>query len=277
MIEVGERLQERYNIIEEIGSGRTSIIYRAEDTQNGRVVAVKSLRREVMTANPDGTMRFLREGRTLQQIDHPDIINVYDTIDEPHGGSYIIMDYLPGGTLEYKLTTEGARPIPEALDIAVKMSNAIAFIHDKKIIHRDISPMNIMFDAEGNPLLMDFNVARMGHMSPLTLKGALLGTVAYMAPEVILATGKVGPRSDIWSLGMTVYKMIAGEHPFALEAMKDVLVMTSTPAPPITDFEPDAPTDLSTMLSEMLTIAPEQRPSDMSVIHDKFKAIRSSL
>jgi eukaryotic-like serine/threonine-protein kinase len=271
MLSEGDIVAERYKVLEEVGSGRTSVVYRSQDTQTGNIIALKAIRREYLTSNPDGTMRFMREGAVLKQLDHPHVIQVYDTIDKVDD-SYIVMQYLPGGSLEYRLMLNGPLPITQALSIGHKVASGLAYLHELKIIHRDLTPSNIMFDDDGEPYIMDLSVAHMGHMSPLTMKSALLGSLIYMSPEVVLGN-QAGPKSDMWAFGMTLYKMLTGQLPIQIDSLKDVNMLTRTPVAGVRTLRPDAPVGVEALLQQLLAIQPEQRPASMQQVAAELQTL----
>lgn len=275
MLNVGEHIGKRYEILKEVGSGRTSIIYQGRDTKTGEIVAVKSIRREHLTANPDGTMRFMREGSVLKQIEHPHIIRVYDTLEQVEG-SYIVMEYLGGGSLDNKILQEHPLSFGYGLSIIGKIASALDYLHGHRIYHRDINPLNVMFTEADEPRLMDFNVAHMGHMSPMTLKSALLGTVAYMSPEMLTGS-KASVATEVWALGMMLYKTLAGELPMQPKTARDVLAVTKTPVAPITDYRSDTPPEVVTLITKMLAIEPAKRPSSMQNVENELHRILADL
>lgn len=275
MVEIGELVDNRYEVKALAGAGRTSEVYRALDKQTGLEVALKAVRRELLTASDEGMMRFVREGATLKQINHPNIVKVYDTIELPDG-SYIVMEFLGGGSIEQKIALTHPMSMRYALDVVLRVSEALTYLHGLNIYHRDVNPNNIMLTERGEPRLMDFSVAKMGHLSPMTLKAQLLGTVAYMSPEVLLGERRPPALADVWALGMTLYKMLAGELPFIFHAARDVMQMTQKPAPPISQYRSDATPELVELLQRMLERDPDKRLNSMQQVSISIKSVRPS-
>lgn len=272
----GDIIGGRFEIVEHIGNGRTSIVYRAVDLETGFEVAVKAIRHEYLVSNPDITMRFMREGATLKQLDHPYIVDVLATVEHADD-SCIIMEYLGGGTVEGLLTTKGMLPIKFSLTTILKIADALAYLHGHKIIHRDITPMNIMLTEKGDPRLMDFSVSRMGHMSPMTLKSALLGTLSYMSPEMIFKREAANPKTDIWALGVTLYKMLTCELPYDLSNSRNVLNMMNMPAPLASLHRNTIPQSVDLLLQHMLEADPEKRIDSMKQVKSEIVSILSPI
>lgn len=271
-MESGDILNGRYQIEEKIGAGRTSNIYRALDQQTGEKVAVKSIRRELLVSNPDGTMRFMREGATLKQMNHPHVVKVTDTFDSGDG-SYIIMELLPNGSLADRILQNGAFSIDDGFALSKKLTDAMAYLHGLNIVHRDLTPLNILFDSKDEPHIMDFSVARMGHMSPMTIKGQLLGSMAYMAPEIILGQSSANVKTDIWALGIIFYEIFAGQQPFTFKKTVDVMQMAQTPAPLICTLRADVPKPIERLINRMLMINPVERIATMQSVMDSLKQV----
>ena len=220
----------RYALAEEIGRGAMGVVYRGQDSQTGEAVAIKVLSEEQVSRNPDLVTRFIREGEALQQLNHPNIVKMLatDERDGPFdklndieplraGSYYLVMEYIAGGDLNGLLTTEKQLPVKQVLSIALDLADALTRAHRLHILHRDLKPANVLLDGEGTPRLTDFGIARLGQESQLTEQGAILGTLGYLSPEACKGE-RLDERSDIWSFGVMLYEMLAGERPFAANA-----------------------------------------------------------
>jgi hypothetical protein len=209
------RLGGRFALVREIGSGGMSRVYLGRDEILDRPVAVKILNPDF--DDPDGGARFRREGRTAARLSHPNIVQVYDAGEDELGGrevSYIVMEYLPGGDLKELVDGRGALPGKMLSRIGADVAAGLAHAHGRGVIHRDIKPQNVLMDEYGSPKLTDFGIARALDAAHSTSTGSYLGTAAYSSPEQ-LQGGKITPRSDIYSLGVTLYHAAVGEPPFS--------------------------------------------------------------
>ncbi len=224
-----------YRIRSKIGAGGMGEVYLAEDTKLGRQVALKVLREE-LSNDEDKLNRFVREAKTASALNHPNILTVYE-IGETEGVSYIATEYIDGMTLRDRLS-HSRLGLPEALNIAIQVGEALAAAHRAGIIHRDIKPENVMLRSDGYAKVLDFGLAKLleGGPSPdsgerfETTPGLIMGTVAYMSPEQ--ARGQVlDARSDVFSFGTLFYEMLSGKQPFAGETPSHSLVAILEHAP----------------------------------------------
>jgi serine/threonine protein kinase len=206
-----------YEILSTIGSGGMGEVYRCRDTRVPRtIVALKTLLPTV-AEDADFRRRFTREAQIIARLEHPHICALYDVGDE-EGTAYIVMPMLEGQPLADRLHGDPI-PIAEALRIAVAVASALSYAHERGVLHRDVKPRNIMLGLDGSVKLVDFGVARTSRAAfdetteSATTLGGIIGTLEYMSPEQ-LAGRPIDPRSDIFSLGVVVYEMVAGRHPF---------------------------------------------------------------
>ena len=208
---IGQVLNDRYEILEKVGEGGMAATYRGRDRVLGRVVAVKVMRPE-LAADGEFLARFRREARAAAGITHEHIAGVYDTgSDGPH--HYIVMEYVPGESLRTRLRRQGPLPLEEAVRVATETAEALEAAHSAGVVHRDIKPHNILLGLEGQVKVTDFGIARAMSSPGHTEAGLLLGSVSYVSPEQ--ARGDVvGPQSDIYSLGITLFEMVTGRLPF---------------------------------------------------------------
>ena len=199
-----------YKITEKLGEGGMGVVYKAQDTKLGRTVALKFLAAHLLK-DEEANKRFLREAKAAAALHHPNVCPVYE-IGEADGETFIAMAFIEGENLE-KHIKQGPLKLPEALDIGRQIAKGLQAAHDKKIVHRDIKPGNVIVDAEGHVTVMDFGLALLTEGSKLTQLDTTLGTVAYMSPEQAEGA-EVDRRTDIWALGCVLYEMISGERPF---------------------------------------------------------------
>ncbi len=206
-------LADRYLIERELGRGGMATVYLAHDLRHDRHVALKVLHPEL--AHAVGPARFLREIRTTARLQHPHILPVFDS-GEADGQLWYAMPYVEGESLRARLGHQPKLPIEEALHIASEVADALAYAHERGIIHRDVKPENILLSG-GHALVADFGIARAVGQTEgdkLTGTGLALGTPAYMSPEQAAGSGALDGRSDQYSLGCVLYEMLAGEQPF---------------------------------------------------------------
>ena len=247
-----------------LGEGGFAAVFRAHDNALGREVAVKVLDLHV-APSPSLAERFLREAQTVARLEHPNIVPIYKV-----GGQgkilYIIMRWVDGPSLGTLLRTP-RRPISvgDAARITRQVADALDYAHERGIVHRDIKPDNVLLDQTGHVLVTDFGIAKAAEAAksaaagPLTTEGMILGTPQYMSPEQAAGEPLDG-RSDIYSLGVVLYHILAGEPPFDGESAQAILAkqLTAIP-PPMRSHRRDLPADLVAVLDRMLAKDPERR------------------
>jgi serine/threonine-protein kinase len=225
-------LADRYVIERELGRGGMATVYLATDLRHQRLVALKVLRAEV--ASQQSALRFLREIRITCRLVHPHILTLHDS-GEAEGRVYCARPYLPGATLRRRVARAGRLALHDAVRLTGEVADALAYAHAHGVVHRDIKPDNIMLDrATGRAVVTDFGIARAAAGdSRLTVTGVAIGTPAYMSPEQALGEREVDGRSDIYSLGIIAYQMLAGEPPFKASNTPAMLVkhVSETPRP----------------------------------------------
>ncbi len=252
----------KYNVLEHIGHGGMAEVYKGQHVQLDRMVAVKVL--HPFLADEDGfVIRFKREARIVATLRHPNIMQVYDfDYNEDLGIYYMVMEFIDGPTLKTRLRDETIDPEAVAR-FGAAIADALDYAHDRGMVHRDIKPANIMFITKDQPVLTDFGIAKMLTLSGLTASGAMVGTPAYMAPEV--GMGKAGiSASDIYSLGVVLYQMVTGELPFQSESPMGMVMqhINDTPKPP-SQLSPITP-ELEAVILRALEKQPEARYSRAS-------------
>jgi serine/threonine-protein kinase len=218
MSAVGTTIAGRYRLEAVIGRGGMSTVYRAFDTVLERPVAIKLMHREIAT-DSDQLERFRREARSVAQLNHPHVVSVIDAGEEPDadepelGTPYIVLEYVDGETLKGLIRRAGPLEIPQALAYAIEIARALGAAHERRIVHRDVKPHNVLIDPEGGAKITDFGIARSLSEEGLTQAGRVLGTTDYVSPEQALGQ-PVTPQSDLYSLGVVLYEMLTGDVPF---------------------------------------------------------------
>ena len=206
------RIPDRFEILEELPRGGMGIVYRARDRKLGRTVALKHLRPDSVE-NKKSIDRFAQEAKTIASLNHFNIVQIYDVLGEEKD-LLIVMEYVPGGTLEQKVSSDGALSPPVIREIGIHLCDALALAHKRGIYHRDIKPANILLTERGSPKLADFGLARVTEdAASMTIVGAQMGTMYYAAPEQLVSGSNVDARSDIYSLGATLYVLATKEVP----------------------------------------------------------------
>jgi tetratricopeptide (TPR) repeat protein len=249
----------RYRIVRRIGAGGMGRIYLAHDPGLDRPVALKLLPR-FLGADPAANRRFVEEARAASRLDHPHIGTVYEIGETADGRLFIAMAYYEGGTLRDRLAG-GPLPVSEAVAIAAQVADGLAAAHAAGIVHRDVKPENLVFDGRDRVRIVDFGVAKVASAA-MTRTGATLGTAAYMSPEQTRG-GAVDARSDLWSLGVVLYEMLAGRRPFAGENTEAVIFgIRNDDAPPLGELRPEVPQALAEVVERCLQKDPASRFAD---------------
>jgi len=244
----------RYQLGEVIGRGGGADVYRSDDLESGRVVAVKVLR----SATPNDLKRFGQEAETLSRLDHPAIVRMCDR-GEFDGVPYLVLDLIDGETLATRLQ-RGPLSAPEVTRIGSVLAGALAHAHSIGVVHRDVKPGNVMFDASDAVHLTDFGIARLTDVTSITSTGFVIGTPAYLAPEQVTGEG-AGPAADIYALGLVLIEALTGEREFAGPPSEAALArLHREPKVP-----PSATGPLGALLASMISADPRLRPSAASV------------
>jgi len=239
-----------YRLLREIGGGGMGVVYEAEDARLGRRVAVKLLPPEY-SRDRKAKERFLREARAASTVDHPNLCTVHD-VGESEGRLYIVLALYEGETLRERIR-RGPLPLTEVREVAVQVARGLARAHEAGITHRDVKPANVMLTRRGEVKILDFGIARLeGDEVSLTRTGVSWGTPAYMSPEQVRGEA-VDCRTDVWSLGVLLYEMLAGRRPFRGESVEVVLSSILTQEPePLNRIRSDVPPDLARMVARTL-------------------------
>jgi serine/threonine protein kinase len=256
----------RYRLDQPLGLGGMSSVWEAEDVELERRVAVKVL------AGTADRQRFEREARAAAALSHPNVVQIFD-FGESEDGPYIVLELLPGGTLEERLPAREPLPDAETARIALGIAEGLAYVHAHGLVHRDLKPANVLFDLEDRPKLSDFGIARIAGDGTLTEPGTVLGTAAYISPEQ--ASGEVAtPASDVYSFGVILYRMLTGRLPFEGDEPLAVAAMHVHDEPaPIASLRPDAPARLESVATAALAKDPEDRPADGAALVAELSGI----
>ncbi len=275
------RTLNHYRILEPLGSGGMGQVWLAQDTKLHRRVALKILPAAV-AASQERRSRFEREARAVAALNHPNIVTIY-SVEEAEGIHFITMELVPGKTLSASIPPSGM-DLNGLLDAALPLAEAVGAAHELGIVHRDIKPDNVVVSDRGVLKVLDFGLAKLRDKAPqdvttapttlVTAEGRIVGTVAYMSPEQ--AEGKaIDARSDVFSLGVTLYQMATGKRPFAGETSLSTLtaIMRDTPAP-VTDLNPGLPPDLGRIISRCLAKSPADRFSSAQGLRAELEMLR---
>jgi serine/threonine protein kinase len=268
----------RYYILEQLGEGGMATVYKALDTRLEREVAIKIIRRAAFPPDQMERMskRFEREARSLARLSHRNIVKVLD-YGEYEGSPYLVMEYLPSGTLKDRLS-RGRLSWQNAFRLLKPVAQALAHAHENQIIHRDVKPANILVSRSGEPMLSDFGIAKLLEnegTTELTATGAGVGTPEYMAPEQ--GMGKADERADIYALGVVLYQVITGHVPYRADTPLAVLIKKNTePLPRPTRFVPDLPAAVEYLLVKALARDPSQRYQSMNQFIEALDKILAS-
>ena len=251
----------RYRLERELGRGAMGTVYLATDPTIGREVAIKTL--PLMQAYEDreqeaAAERFFKEAEAVGRLDHANIVTIYDAGQE-HDLAYIAMDYVPGESLDAWTGKSKLLPVWEVLDIAAQVADALSYAHGRKVVHRDIKPGNIIYDRDsGVAKITDFGVARILDASR-TRTGTVLGSPSYMSPEQV-AGKKTDGRSDLFSLGTTLYQLLSGSLPFSGESMATMMYqIANQKTPAMGKFRPSLPVCVNRLVMKALQKDPAKR------------------
>jgi CHASE2 domain-containing sensor protein/tRNA A-37 threonylcarbamoyl transferase component Bud32 len=252
--EVEKPMLGRYVIERELGKGAMGIVYQGRDPKINRVVAIKTMAlAQEFDADElaDVKQRFFREAETAGRLNHPNIVTMYDAGEE-HDLAYIAMEFLKGRDLVPQCKPAGLLPLPRVLSIVARVAEALDYAHSQQVVHRDIKPANIMYEPESDQVkVTDFGIARITDSSR-TKTGMVLGTPSFMSPEQ-LAGVKIDGRSDLYSLGVTLYQMCCGQLPFSGESLAQLMYrITHDAAPDILSINPTVPPDVAAVIGKAM-------------------------
>jgi serine/threonine protein kinase/class 3 adenylate cyclase len=265
----------RFRLLDKIGQGGMGAVYRAEDTTDGTIVAIKVVRAD-WTGRSDALRRFHKEARLLAQVNNPYVANLLET-NEEGGIHYLVMEYVAGQSLDQVLDDKKCLEEPLALAIMADVARALVEAHARQIVHRDIKPDNIMLVRGETVKLLDFGLARQTLESAsmqLTQTGALMGTPLYMAPEQC-SGGVIDPRTDVYAMGATLFHLLTGRPPFLGNSVAATLALhCNEPPPPLQKLNPALSDGVCQIVGKALAKAPDARYPDASAMLDDLERLR---
>ncbi len=263
-----------YRILDKLGEGGMGVVYKAEDTELKRAVALKFLSKQALGGEEEKS-RFVHEAQSAAALDHPGICTVHE-ISKSEEHTFIAMAYVEGQSLKEKIES-GPFKLDEAVDIAIRVAEGLQEAHEKGIVHRDIKPGNIMVTPKGQAKIMDFGLAKAPGRTKLTKTGMTLGTAAYMSPEQARG-GEIDSRTDIWSLGAVIYEMVTGQGPFKGDYEQAVMYsILNEPPEPVTALRTGVPMDLERIVNKALAKRPDERYQHMGEILVDLRLVRKKL
>src|ERR671936_509260 len=255
----------RYRLDDRLSTTTMAEVWRANDQVLERQVVVKPL-----AADADRP-RFEREARAAAGLAHPNIVQVFD-YGEDEGRPYMVLEHLPGGTLAERLPEGVALSDEETRRVATDIAAGLAHAHENGVVHRDLKPGNVLFDAEGRAKVADFGIAHVLGSDSLTDEGTVMGTAAYISPEQV-AGGPATPATDVYAFGVLLYRLLSGRFPFESEnALQLARMHRDVDPPPLDVFRRDAPADLAALTTAALAKDPAARPPDGAAL---LRALRS--
>ena len=269
----------RYRIERELGHGAMGVVYLGEDPKIGRRVAIKTLSLiDEFDAEDlaEVKQRFFREAEAAGRLDHPNIITIYDAGEE-HDLAYIAMDYAPGASLETYAREDHLLPPRTVLAIAAEVASALEYAHERNVVHRDIKPSNIIYDAKTDSVkVTDFGIAFLADDSK-TKTGLILGSPSYMSPEQV-AGKKLDGRSDLYSLGVTVFQLLTGELPFVGDSLANLMYkITNNKAPSVASLRKNSATCVNRLVAKALHKEPGKRFASGGEMADALRKCLSQL
>jgi serine/threonine protein kinase len=254
-----------YELLEMLGEGMAGLTYRARDTRLGRLVALKLLRPAV-AARGNFRTRFLREGRALAQISHPNVVTIHDC-DEREGYSYLVMELVEGATLGCLIAQHASRlPVGWALQLTRGVLSGLDAAHARQILHRDVKPANVLLTSDLTPKVADFGLAKLMGEDTITRTGTTLGTPSYMPPEqCAVGRFRVTPASDLFSVGVILYELLTGQLPFVGRDLIELFdAKTAGSFAPLRSLRPDVPPEFEACLQHLLRPDQADRPQSVS-------------
>jgi len=274
MVQLG-RILGNYQLLNELGRGGMGAVYKANDYQRDRIVAMKVLPAELAYTSTF-MVRFEREIETLRRLQHPNIVQMYD-VGDVEDVRFYCMEYVDGGSVESLLEAEGKLSLEVAVDITYQVAEALEYAHAQGVVHRDIKPANILLTRDGTAKVTDFGVAKVIEATQVTVTSGIVGTIEYLAPEQA-SGGAVTQATDIYSLGITLYEMVTGRSPFEGETPTQVLhkQLHSLPEQP-RYLRPEVPQRLNDLILKMMEKQPERRIPSAQALKRELERIKVQL
>ena len=256
-----------------LGEGGMGIVYHAERVSDGEQVALKVLKRE-LAEDEMYRRRFIREARALGEVHHPHLVRILD-VGEAEGCPYLALSYVDGSSAEQRIAA-GPMPLGEVLQLVSEVASGLDALHSSGVVHRDVKPSNVLLDREGRASLTDFGLAKGRDYTVLTRLGQVIGTLDYLAPELIKGQ-EATPASDIYALGCVTFECIAGSPPFAGKSVFQVGMAHLQEEPPDPcASRPDLPVAASAAVLQALAKEPSQRPATASAYAEQIRAATQS-
>jgi serine/threonine-protein kinase len=268
-------LDGRYELLERIARGGMGEVFRGRDRQTGAEVAIKTVKSGRGEADAELLARFRREAEILRRLDHPNIVQMLAIVEgeEQHA---LVMEYVAGGSLRRELVRSSVLSQVESLLLTLEVAEALSQAHRLDVVHRDVKPENVLLALDGTVRLSDFGLARVGERS-LTAPGTVLGTVAYLSPEVLWGH-EVDARTDLWSLGVMLFEMLSGVRPFVASSPGATLTaILQQPVPELAELCPGAPPALVELTRRLLQKDREQRIASAAEVAAAIEAILETL
>ena len=270
--DVGSLLAQKYRVLRRIGEGGMGVVVEAENTLTGKRVAIKWMHPQV-AARPDALERFMREARASARVRHPNVVDVYDVVQDP-SGVFLVMELLEGEPLSM-LLDRGGVPAYEVIGLLVEAMRGVAAAHRQGIVHRDIKPDNIFLAREPDrpirtPKVLDFGISKLNDANErltLTATGATLGTPLYMSYEQLAGAKDVDARSDIYAFGVILYEALAGQPPYVAHSFPELIVkLVNQPPTPLREVRPDIPVALESLVASAMARERERRPASLEAL-----------
>jgi len=279
-----EQIFGEYVVLGKIGAGGMGQVFKARHRRMDRVVALKILPKSAMNS-AESVKRFQREVKAAARLIHPNIVTAFDA-GEHRGMHYLVMEYVDGGDLSNLIKVQGPLPVEKAVDYVLQAARGLHYAHSEGVIHRDIKPANLLVDRKGVVKILDMGLARLDDaligrvavQEGLTQSGQVMGTVDYMAPEQAMDTRLADARSDVYSLGCTLYRLLVGENVYGGETLVQKLLAHREQAiPAIAARRPDVPAELDEVFARMVAKQPEDRYQTMDEVILALEKVRSAL
>ncbi len=275
---------DEYLLLGKLGEGGMGVVYKAQHRRMHRLVAIKMLSPKTMKS-PEAIQRFYREVEAAAKLTHPNIVAAFDA-REYQGTHYLVMEYVEGQDLAKLVKQHGPLPVEKAVDYALQTARGLQYSHGEGVVHRDIKPGNLLLDKKGTVKILDMGLARLEVAAArddsggerLTQSGQVMGTCEYMAPEQALDTHTADARSDIYSLGCTLYRLLIGQPPYQGDTlMKVLLAHRELPIPSLRRVRPEVPEQLDTVFQKMMAKEPKDRYQSMGEVIVELEAVLAAL
>ncbi len=270
-----------YTILDKLGQGGMGVVLKAEHRRMKRLVAVKMIAGAALKS-PDAVKRFYREVEAAARLNHPNIVQAYDA-SEHQGVHYLVMEHVDGKDLAAIVKEKGPLPVAQVVDCILQAARGLQYAHEEGLVHRDIKPANLLVDKKGTVKILDMGLARIGGPADeddkdrLTASGAVMGTCDYMAPEQAFDTHSADDRADIYSLGCTLYRLLAGKSPYSGDTLVQILMAhREAPIPSLRTARADVPEELDGIFQKMVAKCPQDRYQSMTEVVSALEGFNSS-